>query len=101
MIKFPNYNEYARQTLFDLIDQRARADENTTPKIDLAINLICLRQDGKTSQTELAATLGVNQKNVSQWERGEVTPSLRYLIALAKFYGVTVDRLLTPYKPSF
>lgn len=98
---FPNYNEYARHTLFDLIEQREHADKNTAPKIDLAINLICLRQDSKTSQTKLAAALGVNQKNVSQWERGEVAPSLRYLIALAQFYKVTVDRLLTPYKPNF
>ncbi len=98
---FPNYTTTARLTLIELIEQREHADKNTAPKIDLAINLICLRQDSKTSQTKLADALGVNQKNVSQWERGEVAPSLRYLIALAQFYGVTVDRLLTPYKPSF
>lgn len=98
---FPNYTQAARIALIDLIKQRNHADKNAMPKIDLAINLICLRQERKTSQSKLAAFLGVNQKNVSQWERGEVAPSLRYLIALAQFYGVTVDRLLTPYKSIF
>ena len=96
MMLFNKYNEYARFALFDLIEQREHADANTLPKINLAINLICLRQDRKTSQTELANALGVNQKNVSQWEHGNVAPSLRYLIALAEFYGVSIDSLLAP-----
>ena len=95
---FPTYTTTAKISLFDLMEQRERADENTKPRIDLAFNLICLRQDRKQSQKDIADALGVNQKNVSQWERGEVAPSLRYLIALAKLHGVTIDRLLEPCK---
>lgn len=93
---FPNYSESARLSLIELIKQRAEADENSKPKIELAINLICLRQDRRESQSTVAQALHIDQKNLSQWERAEVAPSLRYLIALAKYYGVTVDSLLSP-----
>ena len=93
---FPNYSTTARIALINLNNQRATADENSKPKIDLAINLICLRQDSGQSQTEVAKALHVDQKNLSQWERAEIAPSLRYLLALATYYGVTVDSLLTP-----
>ncbi len=95
---FPTYTTTAKISLFSLMEQREQADENTKPRIDLAFNLICLRQDRKQSQKDVADALGVNQKNVSQWERGEVVPSLRYLIALAKYHSVTIDRLLEPCK---
>ena len=94
---FSNYTTTARLLLINLLEQRKTADENSKPKIDLAVNLVCLRQDSKQSQKEVAKALRIDQKNVSQWEHAEVAPSLRYLIALAKFYGVTVDRLLQPY----
>lgn len=93
---FPNYSTTARMTLINLNSQRATADENSKPKIDLAINLICLRQDAHKGQTEVAKALHIDQKNFSQWERAEVAPSLRYLLALANYYGVTVDDLLKP-----
>lgn len=91
---FSTYSMSARLTLFKLIEQREIANENSKPKIDLAINLICLRQNAHKKQSEVASDLCISQKNLSQWERGEVAPSLRYLIALANYYGVSVDNLL-------
>ena len=95
---FPEYTFTARIALINLMERRERASENDKPKIDLAINLLRFRQDGKKSQTEVARALGVDQKNLSQWERGECAPSLRYLIALARYFGKSVDELLTPFE---
>lgn len=91
-----NYTETTKYKEFILFRKLETADDNTTPKIVLAINLMRLRYQSGKGQTEVARCLGVNQKNLSQWEQGDVAPSLRYLIALAKFYGVTIDQLLTP-----
>ena len=95
---FPEYTYTARIALIGLLKRRATASENDRPKINLAINLLRFRQDGKKSQSEVARALGVDQKNLSQWERGECAPSLRYLIALAKYFGKSVDELLTQFE---
>lgn len=47
------------------------------------------------SQDALGAKVGVSRVAVSQWERGESTPSGRYLHDLASALGVSVDWLLT------
>lgn len=72
-----------------------KATENDKPKIILALNLLRLRSASGKGQTEVAQNLNVDTKNYGQWERGEIAPSLRYLIAIANLYGVTVDELLT------
>lgn len=91
-----NYNEVFKGKLNTLQQARERANESSKPKLDLAINLLYLRQDRGNSQAEIAKALHIDQKNYSQWERAEIAPSLYYLIALAKYYGVSVDRLLSP-----
>lgn len=96
MIK--NYAETTENKVKDLIRGKEYARENDKPKFDLAANLLQLRQNARKSQIEVAAELGVDQRNLTRWECAEVAPNLRYLIALAEFYGVTVDRLLTPAK---
>ncbi len=47
------------------------------------------------SQDVLGAKVGVSRVAVSQWERGESSPSGRYLNDLAAALGVSVDWLLT------
>ena len=90
------YTDKINGDILSLYRERVTADENKIPKIDCAINLLKLRNERGNRQADLAKALRVDKKNVSQWERAEVAPSLRYLIALAKFYGVTVDHLLSP-----
>ena len=90
-----NYNDINMAKLNGLLKQLETADENEAPKIILAFNLLRFRNERKQGGTETAQALGVDIKNYYQWERGEVVPSLRYLIALAQYYGVTVDGLLT------
>ena len=91
-----NYNEVFNEKWNILQRAKERASESNKPKFDLAINLLYLRQDKGNSQAEIAKALHIDQKNYCQWERAQIAPSLYYLIALAKYYGVSVDRLLSP-----
>ena len=52
------------------------------------------RQKGLT-QEELAEELYVSRAAVSKWESGRGYPSIDSLKAIAKFFGVTVDHLLS------
>ncbi len=46
------------------------------------------------SQLELANKLGVSQKSISKYERGDRRPTYETLMAMAKLFGVSVDYLL-------
>ena len=94
MIK--NYNETTAYKIRTLSREREQASEKEKPKYTLAINLLELRNAAQKSQTEAAQALGVNQRNITRWETAESTPSLWHLIAFARYYETTVDRLITP-----
>jgi transcriptional regulator with XRE-family HTH domain len=53
------------------------------------------KQIGLT-QEELAEKLYVSRTAISKWEAGRGYPSIDSLKAIAKFFSVTVDELLTP-----
>lgn len=52
-----------------------------------------LRKDKGLTQKQLAKIINVSTPAVSQYERGEATPRRETLIAIAKFFGVTVAYL--------
>ena len=54
-----------------------------------------LRKQRGLTQEELAAMLYVSRTAVSKWESGRGYPNIDSLKALARFYGVTVDALLS------
>ena len=58
-----------------------------------------LREDHNLSQTSLANNIKATHSAISAWETGLRQPTLPYLIALAKFFDVTLDYLagLTEY----
>lgn len=37
---------------------------------------------------------GINNGNLSRWERGEVLPSIDFCVKLADYYGITLDELV-------
>lgn len=46
------------------------------------------------SQKQLADLINTSQQNISRWEMNEVEPSLSFCIALADFYGISIDALI-------
>jgi len=46
------------------------------------------------SQKEVGDLCGVNQSQVSDWERGESAPQTKHLVTIAHAFGVPVEHLL-------
>ncbi len=63
--------------------------------MDLNQKLQELRKQKGLTQEELAESLYVSRTAVSKWESGRGYPSIDSLKALAKFFGVTVDELIS------
>lgn len=53
-----------------------------------------LRQEKGIGQVALSDYLGVSKGIVSMWETGQREPSMSSLVALAKFYGVSIDYIV-------
>jgi transcriptional regulator with XRE-family HTH domain len=57
-------------------------------------NLRTFRTEKSISQTALAQTVGVSQQCVSEWEKGNIEPTLSNLWALADVFEVSIDLLV-------
>ncbi|MBQ3234859.1 MAG: helix-turn-helix transcriptional regulator [Clostridia bacterium] len=55
--------------------------------------LIELRKESKISQQKLAHSIGVTQQCISEWEKGNMEPTLSNLIKLADFFEISIDFL--------
>lgn len=53
-----------------------------------------LRKSYHFSQQELAGRLGVSKQSVSNWENGNILPSIDMLMKLAKMFSVSTDYIL-------
>lgn len=63
--------------------------------MDFGKKLQALRKQKGLTQEELAKSIYVSRTAVSKWESGRGTPSIESLKAIAKFFSVTVDELLS------
>lgn len=54
-----------------------------------------LRKQKEITQEELAEAIYVSRTAISKWESGKGYPSIDSLKALSKFFGVTIDELLS------
>lgn len=54
-----------------------------------------LREDRDLTQTQVAKILGMSQTGYSKYETGENDIPTQILIKLSKFYGVSIDYLLS------
>lgn len=57
-------------------------------------NLKTLRMQSGISQKQLADVIGVSQQSINKYENHSVEPDIDTLIALADFFGVSVDYLV-------
>ncbi|HIT33477.1 MAG TPA: helix-turn-helix transcriptional regulator [Candidatus Faecousia intestinigallinarum] len=57
-------------------------------------NLRKLRMESGTTQRQLADLLHVSQQAVNRYEHNDAEPSIRRLILLADYFGVSVDELI-------
>ena len=57
-------------------------------------NLIKLRNESQLTQEKLAEEINVSRAAVGKWEAGNGTPSIENLVALSRYFDVTVDELL-------
>ena len=56
--------------------------------------LLDLRQDKDKTQKEIAAVLGIDQRVYSNYETGKREIPVHCLIALADYYGTTLDYIV-------
>lgn len=56
-------------------------------------NLKELRIEKKIKQSELAAILGTSQQAISKYENGSAQPDIETQIAIADFFGCSIDYL--------
>ncbi|WP_337040354.1 XRE family transcriptional regulator [Emticicia sp. 17c] len=69
--------------------------KNNTNKTILAINIAHLRKLKELSQGNLAETLNVPRTTLGSWEEGKSSPSIEGLTALARFFDISVDTLIS------
>ncbi len=62
--------------------------------MNLGENIKNLRTKLNITQKEMSDTLGYSCQNISKWERGTSMPDIPTVIALAKYFKVSVDELL-------
>ena len=53
-----------------------------------------LRNDNNLSQKDLADALGTTAKTVSHWETGYTEPSIAQIVAIARYFEISIDELL-------
>lgn len=70
---------------------------NTTNNVQdtLVNNLIALRKARGLTQIELGEKINYSDKTISKWENGDSCPNVEAVYKVARFYGVTVDDLLS------
>ena len=52
-----------------------------------------IREDNDKSQTEIATLLGMKQQQYARYESGVQEMPLHHIIALAKYYNISLDYL--------
>lgn len=57
-------------------------------------NIKNARKAAGITQKELAAIIGVYQKDISRWENGERTPSIEAFASICKALKASADQLL-------
>lgn len=60
----------------------------------IAYKIKILREKFKLTQSELAKELNLTRSAVNSWEMGVTTPSVGYIIKLARLFNLSTDYIL-------
>jgi transcriptional regulator with XRE-family HTH domain len=63
-------------------------------------NLKKLRTERLLSQTQLGEAIGISPRTLIRWEGGQGEPGASELLALARFFGVSIDQLVGDLLPA-
>ena len=58
------------------------------------------RQENGLTQQQLAAMMNVSHQAVSKWESGQTLPDIQTMLELTRFFGLTVEQLITDAEES-
>ena len=61
---------------------------------DFYVHLRAIRKSRKATQKQIAAAVGVTERNYQDWEYGNTKPGFDALIALADYFDVSLDYLV-------
>ena len=64
-------------------------------RLNFSKNLLALRKSRGLSQAQLAEALNYTDKAVSKWEKNETIPDIASLSAIAEYFDITVDDLIS------
>ena len=64
-------------------------------RLNFSKNLLALRKSKGLSQAQLAEALNYTDKAVSKWEKNETIPDIASLSAIAEYFDLTVDDLIS------
>lgn len=67
-------------------------------EVIIARNLVYYRKESGLTQLQIAEKFNYSDKSISKWERAESLPDIKTLKALADFYEITVNDLLSDKK---
>ena len=57
--------------------------------------IAALRQSNALTQQQLAALMNVSHQAVSKWESGQALPDIQTMLELTRFFGITVEQLIS------
>ena len=63
-------------------------------KLNIGENIKKHRRNTNLTQEQLAEKLGVSFQSISRWENGTTYPDMELLPSIAKFFDISVDRLI-------
>ena len=66
-------------------------------RINFSKNLYALRKSKNLSQAQLAEDLNYTYKAVSKWENKDTIPDIVTLSAIASYFDITVDDLISSH----
>ena len=90
-IKIANYFDCSLQYLMGLTDEYKCYDENELSFIDTLQNLM---KEKHISIEKLMKSLNMSETNYYRWKKNDNKPAMQSLIAIAKYFDVTIDYLV-------